>query len=87
MNPIDWKVREGHVKDFWPHKAKVLGVHAAFVASHPNSVQLTEIAHLIDSRKLKPIVERVLPLLEVRRAHELSEAGHTRGKIVLRVKE
>src|SRR2546430_9698080 len=20
VNPIDWKVREGHIKDFWPHK-------------------------------------------------------------------
>jgi NADPH:quinone reductase-like Zn-dependent oxidoreductase len=58
-----------------------------FVASHPNGAQLAEIAHLIDSRKLKPIVERILPLLEVRRAHELSQSGHTRGKIVLRVKE
>jgi NADPH:quinone reductase-like Zn-dependent oxidoreductase len=61
--------------------------HAAFVASHPNGAQLAEIAHLIDSRKLKPIVERILPLLEVRRAHELSQSGHMRGKIVLRVKE
>ena len=68
-------------------KAKELGVRAAFVASHPNGAQLAEIAHLIDSRKLKPIVERILPLLEVRRAHELSQGGHTRGKIVLRVKE
>jgi NADPH:quinone reductase-like Zn-dependent oxidoreductase len=68
-------------------KAKELGVRAAFVASHPNGAQLAEIARLIDSRKLKPIVERILPLLEVRRAHELSQSGHTCGKIVLRVKE
>jgi NADPH:quinone reductase-like Zn-dependent oxidoreductase len=27
----------------------------------------------------------VLPLSEVRRAHEQSESGHTRGKIVLRL--
>src|SRR5260221_209836 len=67
--------------------AKELGVRAAFVASHPNGAQLAEIARLIDSRKLKPIVERILPLLEVRRAHELSQSGHTRGKIVLPVKE
>ena len=20
VNPVDWKVREGHMKDFWPHK-------------------------------------------------------------------
>jgi NADPH:quinone reductase-like Zn-dependent oxidoreductase len=27
----------------------------------------------------------VLPLDEIRRAHELSESGHTRGKLVLSV--
>src|SRR5205807_8019063 len=67
-------------------KAKALGVRAAFVAGHPSGAQLAEIAHLIDSRKLKPIVERILPFSEVRRAHELSQSGHTCGKIVLRVK-
>ncbi|CAA9564433.1 MAG: hypothetical protein AVDCRST_MAG59-2875 [uncultured Thermomicrobiales bacterium] len=30
-------------------------------------------------------LETVVPLAEVRRAHELSERGRTRGKIVLRV--
>jgi hypothetical protein len=24
MNPIDWKVREGHMKDFWPHKLPLI---------------------------------------------------------------
>src|SRR5258708_5640807 len=24
VNPIDWKVREGHMKDFWPHKFPVI---------------------------------------------------------------
>ena len=33
------------------------------------------------------MVDRILPLLEARLAHELSQSGHTRGKIVLRVNE
>src|SRR6266478_4639575 len=24
LNPIDWKVREGHMKDFWPHKLPLI---------------------------------------------------------------
>ena len=68
-------------------KAKALGVRAAFVASHPNGAELAEIAEVIDSGNLKPIVNRILPLSEARRAHELSQTGHTYGKIVLRVKE
>ncbi|MGC1321751.1 MAG: NADP-dependent oxidoreductase [Candidatus Udaeobacter sp.] len=68
-------------------KAKALGVRAAFVAGHPSGAQLAEIAKLIDSGELKLTIDRILPLSEVRRAHELSQSGHTRGKIVLRVKE
>jgi NADPH:quinone reductase-like Zn-dependent oxidoreductase len=67
-------------------KAKELGVRAAFVAGHPSGAQLAEIAKLIDSGKLAPVIDRILPFSEVRRAHDLSQSGHTRGKIVLRVK-
>jgi NADPH:quinone reductase-like Zn-dependent oxidoreductase len=66
-------------------KAKELGVRATFVASHPNGAQLAEIAKIIDSGKLAPVINRILPLSEARRAHELSQSGHTHGKIVLRV--
>jgi NADPH:quinone reductase-like Zn-dependent oxidoreductase len=68
-------------------KAKALGVGAAFVAGHPSGAQLAEIAKMIDSGKLAPIIDRILPLSEARRAHELSQSGHVRGKIVLRVKD
>jgi NADPH:quinone reductase-like Zn-dependent oxidoreductase len=68
-------------------KAKASGIQAVFVASHPNGAELAKIAKLIDSGDLKPIVNRILPLSEARRAHELSQTGHTHGKIVLRVKE
>jgi NADPH:quinone reductase-like Zn-dependent oxidoreductase len=60
------------------------GVRALFYGSHPSSADLTEIARLIDSGKVKTVVETVLPLAEARRAHELSESGHGRGKIVLK---
>ena len=66
-------------------KAKELGVRAALVASHPNGAQLAEIAKIIDSGKLAPVIDRILPLSEARRAHALSQSGHTHGKIVMRV--
>jgi NADPH:quinone reductase-like Zn-dependent oxidoreductase len=68
-------------------KAEELGVRAAFVAGHPSGAQLAEIAKMIDSGKLAPVIDRILPLSEVLRAHELSQSGHVRGKIVLRVKD
>jgi NADPH:quinone reductase-like Zn-dependent oxidoreductase len=66
-------------------KAKALGVRAAFVAGHPSGAQLAEIVNIIDSGKLAPVINRILPLSEARRAHELSQSGHTHGKIVLRI--
>ena len=61
------------------------GVRALFYGGHASSSDLAEIAKLIDDGKVKPVVETVLPLADARRAHELSETGHARGKIVLKV--
>jgi len=61
------------------------GVRQAFVFTQPNAAQLAEIARLADDEKLKVIVETTLPLSDATRGQELSQRGHTRGKIVLRV--
>jgi len=37
------------------------------------------------SGKVRPVIEKVFPLEQVGEAHRLSEAGHVRGKIVLKV--
>jgi NADPH:quinone reductase-like Zn-dependent oxidoreductase len=60
-------------------------VKVAMVMVQPNAAQLDEVTRLIDAEKVKPFVETVLPLNEVRRAHEISQIGRTRGKIVLQV--
>ncbi len=71
-----------------PPKAEVAaehGVRQAFVFTQPNAPQLAEIATLADEGKLKAIVETILPLSDATRGQQLSERGHGRGKIVLRV--
>jgi NADPH:quinone reductase-like Zn-dependent oxidoreductase len=66
--------------------AKAHGVQAQMVsASPPVGKTLTEVAGLVASGQLKPIVSTVLPLAEIRKAHEMIEGKHTRGKIVLQV--
>jgi NADPH:quinone reductase-like Zn-dependent oxidoreductase len=60
-------------------------VRAAMVMVKPIATILTEIAKLIDAGKIRTVVDTVLPLAEARQAHELSQQGHTRGKIVLQV--
>lgn len=67
-------------------QAAKYGVRALFyVLSHNSSADLVEIAGLVDSGRVKTVIDTVLPLAEARRAHELSAQGHARGKIVLEV--
>ena len=65
-------------------KAKQFGVTVAMVAVMPNPDQLAEINRLLESEKLKVRVATVLPLAEVKKAHQLSASGHADGKIILR---
>lgn len=64
-------------------KANEYGIKVQMIANHPSAEQLAQITRLIDKGKLKTHVETVLPLAEVKKAHELSKSGRTRGKIVL----
>jgi len=44
---------------------------------------LKQVSELIEAKQLKPVVGEVFPLAEVRQAHELSQTGHGRGRIIL----
>jgi NADPH:quinone reductase-like Zn-dependent oxidoreductase len=68
-----------------PEAAHQYGVRGEGIMVHPDADQLTRIAALIDAGKVKPAVTTTLPLAEAARAHELSQTGHVRGKIVLQV--
>ena len=59
------------------------GARAVMHVTSPNPEQLTRIAELVVSGEVRIELSEVLPLDEVRRAQELSESGHVRGKIVL----
>jgi NADPH:quinone reductase-like Zn-dependent oxidoreductase len=61
------------------------GVKAVMFRRQPNTGELDEIAKLLDSGGVKVVVDTVLPLSDARRAQELSQTGHVRGKIVLEV--
>lgn len=63
-------------------KRKIRGEH--YMAT-PNSVQLEEIARLIDGGKVKPVVQKTYALEEAAKAHEHMEHDHIQGKVVLKV--
>ncbi|MEA2436084.1 MAG: hypothetical protein QOF65_640 [Thermoleophilaceae bacterium] len=63
--------------------ARERGFRAELLVMSPRSEQLARIAELVAAGEVHVELSEVLPIAEVRRAHEASESGHTRGKIVL----
>ncbi|MDP4209845.1 MAG: NADP-dependent oxidoreductase [Bacteroidota bacterium] len=62
-----------------------LKIQFAYHFVEPNSLQLEQLATMLNSHKLKTHLNTILPLEETAKAHELIETGHTRGKIVLSI--
>ncbi len=60
-------------------------IRGAAISVHPDAEDLAEIAQLIDTGKIKPIVTQVLPLSEAVAAQQQAATHHTRGKVVLRI--
>jgi NADPH:quinone reductase-like Zn-dependent oxidoreductase len=60
-------------------------IHSDFVFVAPNSSQLAELAQMVEQGRLRTHLSQVFPfgLEEAQKAHELSESGRTRGKMVL----
>jgi NADPH:quinone reductase-like Zn-dependent oxidoreductase len=65
--------------------ARQRGVRAELLVMSPSTEQLARIAELVARGEVHVETSEVLPLTEVQQAHEHSESGHTRGKIVLTV--
>lgn len=61
------------------------GVTPLFCFVQPNAAQLAELAALFDAEKLQVVIDSVFDLKELAKAHEKSESGRARGKIVVQV--
>jgi NADPH:quinone reductase-like Zn-dependent oxidoreductase len=60
---------------------------ARWIVTKPSAEDLTALDGLILRRQVRPHVDRVFSLDEIRQAHEASEVGHARGKIAVRIAE
>lgn len=63
--------------------AEDMGLRAHGMTMRPDTFHLDEIAELIEDGDVRLHVEQTYPLSEAAAAHEASEAGHGRGKLVL----
>jgi NADPH2:quinone reductase len=62
---------------------KNIALHGVFLTRERK--RLEEMRPLFERDQVRPIIDQVLPLEEVRRAHERLDSGHGRGKIVLEI--
>lgn len=79
--------------------ASILGVQGDLTFAYLNNMtlygvfltreraRLDELRPLLERRQIRPLVEQVLPLDQLRTAHEWLDSGHGRGKVILQVAE
>lgn len=63
--------------------ASARGVRAELLVMSPSSDQLARVAELVDSGAVRVEIAEAIALTDIQRAHELSESGRTRGKLIL----
>jgi len=71
---------------YFKEKGDSYGIDATWFIVHPSRDQLVRIGDLIDSGRVKPIVDTILPLSQASQAYEGARDVHKHGKIVLRVR-
>lgn len=67
------------------HLAHACGTRFEYLFMQPSGAQLTHIASLLESGQIKPVVDKVYPLVQTSEAFAHCEAGHTTGKVVIEV--
>jgi NADPH:quinone reductase-like Zn-dependent oxidoreductase len=63
------------------------GIRGVSVELESNGDELAQIGRLLDEKKIRVIVSRTFPLSEAAKAQTEADKGHTRGKIVLKVRD
>ncbi|HVN69318.1 MAG TPA: NADP-dependent oxidoreductase [Candidatus Binatia bacterium] len=61
-------------------------VNYSFLFMRANGEQLSKITHLIESKVIRPVIDRVFPFEETTDALSYVETGRSRGKVVVQVR-
>lgn len=65
--------------------ARKYGVSYRYLFMHPDGVELAELAGLIGSKSITPVIDRVFPLKDVAEAFAYLESGRAKGKVVVEI--
>lgn len=67
--------------------AKRLGVRYSFLFMQANGEQLDKITKLIETEKIKPVIDKVFPFDLTKKALEYVESGRAVGKVIIQIKD
>lgn len=70
-----------------PDKGAKYGVRASYRSSGISKEGLIQVQSLVNDGTLRPVIRKIFPLSEAGMAQAMSEKGHGRGKIILKVSE
>lgn len=68
-------------------QARRHGVSYRYLFMHPSGSELAELGRLIEDKKLEPVIDRVFAFAEIKDAFAYLEAGHAKGKVVVRMSD
>ncbi|MDC7707023.1 NADP-dependent oxidoreductase [Vogesella indigofera] len=66
--------------------AKKRDVSYSFLFMHPDGAQLTEIGKLLETQRIKPVIDKVFPFEQAKEALEYLAQGRAKGKVVVKMR-
>ncbi|MCL5767886.1 NADP-dependent oxidoreductase [Acinetobacter sp. ANC5681] len=73
---LSWSIR---------NKAKKRDITYSFLFMQPNGQQLSQISHLVEIGKIKPVVDTEYDFSKIKEALEYVNTGRAKGKIILKI--
>jgi len=62
------------------------GVDYAFLFVRPDGQQLAEIAELLQTERIRPVIDKVFPFDQAKEALDYLALGRAKGKVVIKIK-
>jgi NADPH:quinone reductase-like Zn-dependent oxidoreductase len=72
-------IGETNIRELFVKQTRIIGTTMG------NRKEFAEVTRLVFQRRLRPIIDKIYPLDQLRAAHERLEAGAQFGKIILTV--
>jgi hypothetical protein len=75
----------GFLKQAWSDLFISRGIKYHIIYVYPDGSAVREVAQAMEQGKIRAVIQETFPLDQAPRAHDLLEAGHVTGKLVLLV--